>query len=126
MNIVVLVGRLESFSVKETRTGRVYVTGNVSTEQRGYRDEDDAHESTWREWHRFVIWGRTAERWVGDNPGRWSLVQVSGRKESPTFEGDQGPVTLHQVNVQSYEIMDATQPTSRGTLDHIQRWTKGH
>lgn len=127
MNQVTLVGRLAYFDRKRTSTGRLYLTGKLVTRDSGQR-EPGGPETEWDEWHRYVVWGATAEQMANDDPGRGSIVRLTGRFETRTFDGDQGPVTLHQISVREYEILDRVpgrgpeaQP-SAGAVDHVQRW----
>lgn len=101
LNKVILIGRLgQDPELKYTNTQKAVATFSVATNE--YWTDKDGNKQESAEWHRIVVWEKTAE-FVSEWVKKGSLVYIEGRLQTRSWEGQDG-IKRYTTEVVSRDI----------------------
>ena len=85
VNQVIVLGRVGTADFKTTSSGKSVANISVAT-NKTYTDSQ-GEKKTKTQWHRCVVWGRTAE-FCDQHVSKGNLVYVEGELETRSYEKD--------------------------------------
>lgn len=102
VNKVIILGRLgQDPDLRATRSGTSVATLNVATNELGPKDQNGQRQEQ-TEWHRCVIWGKTAEI-AAHYLGKGSLVYLEGKLRTRKWQ-DQNGIDRYSTEVVCHEM----------------------
>jgi len=104
VNKVILVGNLgRDPELRYTQSGQAVATFSIATTDR-WRDKDGANQEK-TEWHRIVVWGKTAEN-CAQYLQKGRSADIEGRIQSNDWEGKEGNKrTTTEIIAQSVQFL---------------------
>jgi single-strand DNA-binding protein len=89
VNKVILVGRLGADpEVRYTASGQPVANFRLATDE-SWTDKQSGERKTSTEWHRIVVWGKTAEN-VGQFLSKGRMAYVEGRLQTRSWDDREG------------------------------------
>lgn len=87
VNKAVLIGRVgRDPELRHTQRGKAVANLSLATEE-SWRDDKGERQSR-TEWHRLVVWGETADKFVSRYVRKGDLLYVEGRLQTSEYEKD--------------------------------------
>jgi single-strand DNA-binding protein len=85
INDVTILGNLGADpELRFTNNGTAVATLSIATSRR-WKDRDSDEEREVTEWHRVIVWGKSAE-WVADNKRKGDQMLVKGHLQTRSYE----------------------------------------
>lgn len=89
VNKVTLLGRVgKDPELKYTQGGQAYARFSVATSKK-WKDKQGAWQEK-TEWHNIVVWGNTAEKYVGPYVKKGASIYIEGELQTTSIADDQG------------------------------------
>lgn len=120
-NLAILIGNLGADpEIRYTNSGAQVATFNLATTERWKGQDGKTQEST--EWHKIVVWGRTAE-FCGQYLEKCSKVYIEGRIQTRKWQ-DQSGSDRYTTEIIAREIKNLSQ-RNQGQQDPPSKTTGG-
>lgn len=107
INLVSLTGRLTNHpEIKFTSSGKTYVRFSLAV-NRNFKNVDGEREA---DFIRCILWGKAGEAFVKFTR-KGSLVGVSGRLQTQSYEKDGHKVYITEVIVENFALLESKEVT---------------